>query len=496
MEIKISFLSIVRFAIFLLAALSFQACDKKADSSLQPENGRESLSDPSIKPEIVATMPSNNAVGPFNTYAPGPNSDEPHFILHFNKYMNIASIKNLTVTCEGFAYPVRVIAIYDYYYYGYYWRRAGTVPTDPGSGPSTASPFRELIAFQIIRHPGYYRSANYEVGKTYTITVDSTIEDINGNHMSKPHFFSFTPEPSFRGTGTYPEDGSNETDMYYNTASVYFNSPITSDLLSSVHVTPAVPGTWNLNLSDSISASLPMGSQVSVWDFGKTYQISIDAGAADASGNVLPSEFKSTFSTAPFRVSYTDPADGGAMSYLLSSVYFSFNAALDTSTIRSAITVSPSPTGGMIYDFYYGSNYLYLHPPFGYNGGKTYSVTVASTLKAKNGTELQNPYVLHFATAPFRVQYTSPSNGESNFNRYSTMGIETNAIVSPTNLSSSISISPSAPIQWNASGGQSCWSSGVLAASTTYTVTVLPSFRSTAGDTLAVPYSFTFKTGP
>src|SRR3990172_5234579 len=123
--------TVVRAAIVLLAALSFHSCDKQADSLVQPENGRESLSNPSIKPQVVSTVPSNHATGPFKIYAPGPTSNEPHFVVQFNKYMNLASIKELTVTCDGFPYQVRV-RVKNYYYY-YEWGRQGAPPRNPGS---------------------------------------------------------------------------------------------------------------------------------------------------------------------------------------------------------------------------------------------------------------------------------------------------------------------------------------------------------------------------
>ena len=488
-----SFPTVVRAAIVLLAALSFHSCDKKADSLVQPENGRESLSNPSIKPQVVSTVPSNHATGPFKIYAPGPTSNEPHFIVQFNKYMNVASIKELTVTCDGFAYPVRVRAK-DYYYY-YWWARGSAPPSNPGSRPGTAGPFRELIEFQIVRYPSYYPTLAYEVGKTYTITVDSTIEDINGNRLSNPHSFSFTPEPSFRVTGSYPEDGSKEINMYNSNASLYFNAPVPKAFLSSIHVTPAVAGSWNLNTYDSLSASFYTANQATKWDFDKTYSITVDAGARDARGNALSNEFRSSFSTAPFRVTYTDPFDGGTMSYLTNGVYISFNAELDTSTIRSAITITPAPVGGTVYSYYVNSSSVYLYSGKGFNGNKAYAITIAPTLKEKNGTAFPNQYVSHFVTRPFSIQYASPANGDTSFNRYSNIYIETNAFIDFNSLSTSISISPPASIQWN-TGGTSCSSYGVLAPSTTYTVTVLPSFRSTAGDTLAAPYSFTFKTGP
>ncbi len=495
MESKTSFPTVVGVAIVLLAASSFHSCDKKADSLVQPENGRESLSNPSIMPQVVSTVPPNYATGPFKIYAPGPTSGEPHFIVQFNKYMNVASVKELTVTCDGFSYPVRVRAKNYYYYYYYALGRGSAPPRNPGSRQGTAGPFDELIEFEILRYPYNYPTPAYELGKTYTVTIDTTIQDINGNRLSNPYSFSFTPEPSFRVTGSYPEDGSKDINMNYNGASLYFNSPVSNAFLSSIHVTPTVPGTWTLNTYDSLSASFNPSNQGTRWGFGKAYSITVDAGAADSRGHALPNEFRSTFSTAPFRVIYTDPPEGSTMIYLTNGVSISFNAELDTSTIRSAITITPAPVGGTVHSFYYNSSSVYLYPGIGFNGKKAYTVTIAPTLKEKNGTAFPNQYVLHFATRPFSVQYTSPSNGDTSFYRYSNIYVETNAYIDFSSLSSSISISPPASLQWS-TGGTSCSSSGVLAPSTTYTVTVLPSFRSTAGDTLAAPYSFTFKTGP
>jgi hypothetical protein len=252
---------------------------------------------------------------------------------------------------------------------------------------------------------------------------------------------------------------------------------------------------WTLNTNDSLTATFYQPNQGTKWEFGKTYSITVDAGATDVRGNALPNEFRSVFSTAPFRVTYTEPFDGGTMFYLTNGINISFNAHLDTSTIRSAITITPTPAGGTSYSFYYNSSYVSLYSGIGFNGNKTYTMTIAPTLKEKNGTAFPNQYVSHFTTRPFSVLYAYPANGDTSFNRYSNIYIETNAYIDFGSLSSSISISPPASLQWS-TGGTTCSSSGVLAPSTTYTLTVLPSLRSTAGDTLAIPYSFTFKTSP
>ena len=480
--------AVITASLVILAA----ACDKKEESSVSgPESGAESLSDPSIMPDVVFTLPTNGSSGPFNNvYNSGPGWNEPHFIVKFNKYINVASIKQSSISCQGFPYPVRVIVKESYYYY--WWSQGSS--TTRSTATEAESPFRDLIEFAVVRD-GYSwwgnNIARYEIGKSYTVTIDTSIQDINGNHPVTPYSFSFSPEPRFRVLETNPESGSEISSGSVPYASIFFNAAVTDQIFSKVSISPPLSGTWRQSEWDSSTVEFRPDT-TRMWGFGKTYELIVDADAADSKGNALTNEYRSRFSTKTFRVANASYHDGQAIVYLATSIGFQLTGVIEPSTIRPALTVSPALSGDA--DVYYWFDYFDFRPRLGFKANQTYTVTVGTSLTAADGTPLQEPFVLRLSTGPFQIRSTYPSDGDlvsPNSNLY----VDTNSLLDPNTVASSVSITPAY------GGGFTFYSSsfskaGSFAANTSYTVVISTGLRSMAGDTLAAPYRFTFRTGP
>jgi len=203
---------VLRLALFLMIPLLLSNCTQNSN----PTSGSSGdLSNPAIKPLVIFTLPGNNAVGPFDIYTPSSGSNKPSFVVQFNKLMNLNSFTTNTATCSGFDRPV-VVALHRVYYPYPFQVDKQIKSSKPISSEKTASKssrvdkqtsydYDDVMEFDI-RDSIAYSQMRYGIGKTYTVAFDTSLKDINGNSL-QPYTFSFTPEPYFRVTATYPANG-------------------------------------------------------------------------------------------------------------------------------------------------------------------------------------------------------------------------------------------------------------------------------------------------
>ena len=478
LSLKVCFTSVVAFLLALGTMVSLMGCNEET-TIVSNSSGRESLSDPRVMPMVVATIPQNYGVGPFNVYNRGDNIDKPHFSVQFNKYINSSEVGPEVVTCEGFDRPVYVVL-------------------QQGSLPRKTAAFSEILSFEIRSCPSSYCGlVAYDVGRAYTFTIDGSLQDINGNRLGSDYRFSFTPEPYFRVVEMYPPEGASGLSVGSGSTLAYivFNSNVGLSILPMLQISPSAGGRWRWTSSDS---SLVYYQSDSVMSFGTTYTVSVSANARDSRNNQIHQEFRSTFSTAPFHVSSTSPASGSTITDLTSSILFIFSGPVDTSTLRSNFTITPNISGTLA-PYYSGVDDMFLFTPTsGWLGGRQYTVTLSTGLRATNGTPLAAQQVFTFSFAPFRVTSTSPSDGSTDVNLTQPVYVYLNAPINISSVASAFRISP--PV----TGTFSTYSGSTLAfyptpgwaAGTTYAVTIDTNLRAFSGSPLSSPYSFSFATQP
>ena len=196
--------------------LEFNAC-KEVQNVVGP-GGRGSLTDPSVAPVILFSLPGNGAVGPFPVYTQ-LQSSLPHFVVQFNKLMDVSTMDRYSVRVEGFRRGVYVYPRGTYYFN-----------------------FSDIVEFSVQDSAGG-GTISYELGKTYTVRFLSSVRDINGISLGDSSSFSFTPEPNFRVVGVYPPpENSPLTPTYTTFPTVYFNSPIDKNMFSYFQISPTLFG--------------------------------------------------------------------------------------------------------------------------------------------------------------------------------------------------------------------------------------------------------------
>lgn len=452
-------------AAFAVLAVFFLGCEERIIGPVT----RDTLTDPFVQPRVVFTYPANNAQGPFNVYNPGDGYDYPHFIVRFNKYMFTPEILR-AIRVEGFDEPVQVQLYY---------------PTPQ---------FIDIIGFRVLEQfPWYSYYHPYEIGSAYTVTVDTGAQDINGNRTFQPYRFTFIPEPYFRVLRIFPGNGDTTSYLPFN-VHLMFNSSVASAIFPFLQITPQTTGTWLISTwNDSMSLDfIPQN----LLPFNTTYTLRVLQGAPDKLGNLLPREYRSSFTTTPFRVRTTYPSEGNTDVFLNSSIYVIFTGQIDTGTVRSAWTISPPAAGN--FSMFAGSDNFTFIPSNGFLGSTRYTVTLSTALRAGNGTPLSAPFSFSFTTAPFRVTATSPFNGQTSVSRSTSIWFYFTGYLDISTVIPAFSISPTTPGTFNLTEGSSYFSftpNGLLLPNTTYSVTLASSLRSKSGSNLTAPYTFSFTTG-
>jgi hypothetical protein len=438
-----------------------------------PGAGPGSLSDPSIMPEVIYSYPRASSVGPYPDlyqYSCGWEycMSYSQFQVRFNKFMDVSSVRRAV----SFSSPFNDIR------------------ADTGFILSFGG---DVFVLNPVDSLGYRYNFRFRIGAAYTMSVDSTATDINGNRLVPPFSATFVPEPTFRVMSVSPADGS--ADVTTNiTVSVNFNGKVTNAILPHLSIDPDPSGIWTLGYDSTFVIFSPAANLKT----STRYTLVVDGSAQDVDGNTIPAPFASVFTTVPFRVTASYPSNGSAGVALTSTVSVSFSVPLDTSTIRAAFHLSPA-TAGELASIYYGTTYISFTPQGGLLASTTYTLRIDDGLRDLQGDTLEGGYECSFTTAPFSVIMTTPPNGATGVSRSNWIYVGTNAPLAFGTVEGAVSISPNAPLVTSACDG--CSGFQVLPQlgmepNTLYTVTVGSSLRTTRGEALPAPYIFSFTTGP
>lgn len=454
-----------RATLFCLAMSTFlTACKDETTISTGPSD-RGSLVDPAIRPRVVSTYPPANGVGPFRIYNPGDGRGEPHFVVVFNKLMDRDPLRNGGVRVSGFDQPVRVSA------------------TIIGGGG-----YSDVFSFALYDSVSSYPKLMYAVDRSYTVTLDTTLLDINGNQPVGNYSFSFVPEPEFRVLAVEPSAHATGVSTSPD-ITILFNSPVDTSIFRALSFTPAAGGYW-VPPYDGHTVSYHLLSQLPI---NTEFQIAVSGNAADTLGHRLTTPFSSSFVTRGFGVAGSSPSPGYS-ARPDASVQVSFSAPADNATIRDNFSIQPAVPGS--FRFFSNGSFSF-DPTNGFQGGRFYTVTLGTGIRSLAGDSLPQPYVFSFDVDWFRVETTTPYTGQTNVGRSLPLDIYFNARLDTTSIAGTLSTIPA--IQGTLTRR---WETALrftpddsLMANQGYLVTVSPGVRSAAGDSLVGAYTFWFSTG-
>ena len=421
--------------------------------------------DPAVAPRVVATYPPDGGIGPFNLIVQGYET-QPHFTIQLNKLVERRRFRRDWLQIDGFTSPAS-FELTDRSPYG--------------------SDLIAVLGVRVLTLDGH-RSLYYEIGHTYTVTVDTTLRDVTGRHPELPYRFSFEPEPHFRVVSVVYPDGSPVGSMA--PVALQFNSQPVASIGSSVVIEPAIPGRWGSSpglTSLTFSHSQPFA-------FGGTYTLRVEITAMDTHGNWLPEPFVTSFQVQGFQIEDSYPSDGVGGFWPSESIRVRANGIVDSATVRQAFSMQPAVEGTFTWlsqDFRFtpSQDLLSLTP---------YTVTLSTGLLAWDGTPLSAPYSFTFRTAAFRVWEPAPYDGMRDVPLSDSIQVAFVSHLDPTTAARSLRISPPVPgtlAVRHESRSLVFLPSEPLAPSTYYGVMVSTALRSQRGDSLLAPYTFGFTTG-
>ncbi len=482
------------FSLIIIAATIvvciFASCSKEGPAGPQgppgqngQNGGPDDLSNPNVQPQVVFTYPPNSAIGPFEIYRLGDSKALPHFVVRFNKLIDLRTVTQQSVTVTGFR---RVVGASLYRTSGY--------PILEPNGPASEF-YDHVLAFSIMDSSSYYK-APYPVAGQITVRLDTTITDINGRRLLQPFAFSYIPEPTFRLVSMYPANGA--TGLYGDGVRLYFNSRVTSSIYGALQISPQVEGKWIHYGGSYYDSAVVYFTPIRPFGFGTTWTVSVSGAARDAFGNVIAGSFAGSFNIRPFVVTATYPRNGDVDVSPSSSsgISVSLSGPYDSSSVRTSFSITPAIPGTFQL---WGRDYFYFIPVNGFAPGTRYSVTISTGLRAVGGSPLSSSHAFAFTTAPFSISLT-PAYGTFNYPRterltiYSVSRLDTNTVRSAITISPAVAYrvelsppgySPSASIS-----PVTTW-----AANTTYTFTVGTTLRTVSGAYLPEPKSTSFTTG-
>lgn len=240
-------------------------------------------------------------------------------------------------------------------------------------------------------------STNFLPDTVYTIIIDTSIRSKAQARLSQPYGFSFMTGPTNSGASpfyvgsTSPSNGDTTVIPGYKVW-IYFNSAIdTASTRNAFSITPSVSGLISFPYSGALSFS-----PIKPFPLSTRYTVTIASSITSTSGISLGSPYTFSFTTVPFEVTQSYPSNGSTQVSTTYYIEVYTTDAIDTSTIRSAFSITPSVGGS--FGIYSDASSFYFTPSTLLQPYTVYTVTISSALHSKSGAPLASPYTFAFAT--------------------------------------------------------------------------------------------------
>jgi Bacterial Ig-like domain len=222
-------------------------------------SGADALTDPTVKPKVFWTFPANGQIGPIA----GLEIGNPGASIRFNKILDISTVNRSIQISPSVGY-----------------NHLETTDISVPSGDVILVPLRSDS------------SIVWAIGQTCTFTVLTTLKDINGNSLSAPYSFSFTPEPYFRVTSSIPQNGDTAVPTIAGIDIVFNNNINFSMFQSSISILPTISGYWSAYLPSRMS--FYRGQNLNP---NTVYVVTLGTGVKDVQGRTLSSPYTFSFTT-------------------------------------------------------------------------------------------------------------------------------------------------------------------------------------------------------
>jgi hypothetical protein len=318
----------------------------------------------------------------------------------------------------------------------------------------------------------------YEI---FTIQVDTTARDINGNRLQEPFQTRFIPEPYFRVRSIY-------------SYSVWLNSPVSREMVAFISWTPNVAGEWlYLTREYSSTDSSYLYFRFHEQQLPESLVLNISDNLRDKYGNKLDRTYRQVIIPAAFEVEESPPR----IQRLSESLVFGFTETIDPTTVANAVRISP-PLSGAVKPKASGRSLIVEHER-DFESFAEYRVTIDTSLRSIHSKRLQGRNVFSFITEGFTFSHSEPYNGELDVARDISLRFDFNERIDSLSFQVAFTVDPSV------AGAFGSWAPGdrriifipkdSLRPLTVYSATVATALRTIGGTPLSMPVVVTFKTG-
>lgn len=346
----------------------------------------------------------------------------------------------------------------------------------------------------------------------YQATISSEAKAADGATLLDDVRIRFFTIDDLGVTDFFPVDGAETVDIQ-SAITVVFNHPIVPLTVSSaneklpqpIKITPAVKGKGEW-VSSSVYIFEPEESLKS----STRYEVRVEAGLQDVSGNPLGASYVSTFTTQSPIIDSAYSQNGIGLDYngdtpniLLDealTVRFNIGTPMDHESVEEATTIVNKETGGKVplkFKWNEEGNVLTISPVGMYDIQSFYRLSIDKSAQAQDGGQLGSTWTINFATVPYpSVTGISPDPSDRDRKYSSSLTIRFASPMDEDSLKSRIQVTP--PLK-NGIRSSSYFSRGASVAviyglepSTEYVVRILPGARDIYGNQIKQEYAFEF----
>jgi hypothetical protein len=234
----------------------------------------------------------------------------------------------------------------------------------------------------------FYIRGNFQLGTSYTLTMDSTAQTLAGELMEFSYQSHFQTEyfKIVEFDTYYPVMEAREIYILFNSL-VYGN-----DLLENLNVEPAI----EMNAVRYVNQRMYI-VPVICWIPDTTFTITVKSSLQDVDGNYLQEEGTFSFTSEPLRVEDIAPYNNQYFVPTNQPIYIRMNYVIDESSIEQALSISPAAGYEINTEVYSGESRIIVYPD-SLQPQTTYTVTLSTSLRDFYGGHLKEPFALRFVT--------------------------------------------------------------------------------------------------
>lgn len=351
----------------------------------------------------------------------------------------------------------------------------------------------------------------------YQAVVSTAAKSAKGEPLQDEVKLRFFTIDKLGVTDFFPADGAETVDTQ-SSITVVFNHPIVpltvqsgraSDLPQPVEVTPKVKGR-----GEWVSSSVYIFEPKEGLKSGTRYQVRVEAGLEDVSGNSMEESYQAEFTTQNPVINWVMTSDGTWLDYsglmdhirLDQSLVVSFNTSIPMNheSVEKATTITNRETGKTVplkFKWNKAGNEMTATPAGMYDIQSFYRFSIDESAQAEDGGPLGRTWTTDFATMPYPSVIgidPDPNQKERVYSSYLTLNFA--SAMDENSIRSRIQITP--PLKdgiefysyfYGASNSITIYG---LEPSIDYVVRILPGMRDIYGNEIRDDYAYAFTNPP